>query len=373
MKGFRLFRVLGIQISINYTWFIIFGLIAWSLASGYFPIHYPGLSRSSHWTMGFLAAVFLFLSVLAHELTHSYIAKREGIEVKEITLFIFGGVSQLGKEPEDPKKEFKMAIGGPVSSLILALFFWVLSKGISQIPNLTLITGLLDYLAFINLSLAIFNLIPGFPLDGGRVLRAIYWSKTGSLRRATMIASETGKWIGVGIILLGLFFVVKGNLLGGFWFVIIGIFLRSAAEGGYQQVVMKGVLEGVKVKELMSRGVISVPSSLRINRLVEDFFLTHKHVTYPVAEGERFLGIITLKKVKEIPRDQWLEKTVREVMMPVREEIMLDPEGEAVDALQKMIRTGEGRLPVVKDGKAVGMITRRDILNLLEIKTDLAA
>jgi CBS domain-containing protein len=253
------------------------------------------------------------------------------------------------------------------------LIFWALSKGISQIPNLTLITGLLGYLAFINLSLAIFNLIPGFPLDGGRVLRAIYWNKTGSLRRATMVASGTGKWIGVGIILLGLFFVVQGNLLGGFWFVIIGIFLRSAAEGGYQQVVVKGALEGVKVKELMSRGVISVPPSLRINRLVEDFFLTHKHVTYPVAEGERFLGIITLKKVKELPRDQWVEKTVREVMMPVREEIMLDPEGEAVDALQKMIRTGEGRLPVVKDGKVVGMITRRDILNLLEIKTDLAA
>jgi Zn-dependent protease len=155
--------------------------------------------------MGFLAAVFLFLSVLAHEITHSYIAKREGIEVKEITLFIFGGVSQLSKEPEDPQKEFKVAIGGPISSLILALIFWVLSKATSQAPNLILFTGLLGYLAFINLSLAIFNLIPGFPLDGGRVLRAIYWSKTGSLRRATMIATDTGKWIGVGIILLGLF------------------------------------------------------------------------------------------------------------------------------------------------------------------------
>ena len=373
MKGFRLFRVLGIQISLNYTWFIVFGLIAWSLASSYFPSQYPGLSRSAHWTMGFLAAVFLFLSVLAHEITHSYIAKREGIEVKEIILFIFGGVSQLGKEPEDPQKEFKVAIGGPISSLILALIFWVLSKATSQAPNLILFTGLLGYLAFINLSLAIFNLIPGFPLDGGRVLRAIYWSKTGSLRRATMIATDTGKWIGVGIILLGLFWVLTGNLLGGFWFVIIGIFLRSAAEGGYQQVVMKGALEGVKVKGLMSREVISVPPSLSIHRLVEDFFLTHKHVTYPVTENERIVGIITLKQVKEIPRDQWVEKMVKEVMVPIREEIMLDPEGEAVDALQKMIRTGEGRLPVVKDGKAVGMITRKDILNLLEIKTDLAA
>jgi CBS domain-containing protein len=188
-----------------------------------------------------------------------------------------------------------------------------------------------------------------------------------------MIAANTGKWIGVGIILLGLFFVLMGNLLGGFWFVIIGIFLRSTAEGGYQQVMMKGALEGVKVKELMSRNVISVPSPLQINRLVEDFFLTHKHVTYPVTEGRRIVGIITLKQVKEIPRDQWVEKTVREVMVPIREEIKLDPEGEAVDALQKMIQTGEGRLPVVKDGEVVGMITRRDILNLLEIKTDLSA
>jgi len=370
--GVKLFRVLGIQISLNYTWFIVFGLIAWSLASGYFPSQYPGLSRSTHWVMGFLAAVFLFLSVLAHEVTHSYIAKKEGMDVKEITLFIFGGVSQLAKEPEDPRKEFKVAIGGPLSSLILAFIFWILSKATSQNPNLILFTGLLGYLAFINLSLVIFNLIPGFPLDGGRVLRAIYWSKTGSLKKATRIASETGKWVGVGIIVLGLLLVLTGNLIGGFWFVIIGIFLRSAAEGGLQQVVMKGALEGVKVKELMSRGVITVEPSLPIDRLVEDFYLTHKHITYPVTEDERIIGIVTLKQVKEVPRDQWTEKTVRDVMIPIREEVMLDPEGEAVDALQRMIRTGEGRLPVVKDGKATGMITRKDILNLLEIKTDLA-
>jgi Zn-dependent protease/CBS domain-containing protein len=371
MRGLKLFQVLGIQISLNYTWFIVFGLIAWSLAAGYFPFHYPEMGRSAHWTMGFLGAFFLFLSVLIHELTHSYIAKKEGIEVKEITLFIFGGVSQLTKEPEDPKKELKVAIGGPLSSLVLAFIFWILSKTTFQAPHLILITGLLGYLAFINLSLAIFNLIPGFPLDGGRVLRAIYWKKTGSLKKATKIAGDAGKWIGLGIILLGLFWILKGDMLGGFWFIIIGIFLRSAAEGGYQQAVMKGSLEGVKVKELMSRGVISVQPSLRIDRLVEDFYLTHKHITYPVVEGERIIGTITLKQVKEVPRDQWVEKTVIEVMNPIQEEMMLDPDGEAVDALQKMIHSGEGRLPVVKDGKVVGMITRRDILNLLEIKTDL--
>jgi Zn-dependent protease/CBS domain-containing protein len=372
MKGVRLFRILGIQISLNYTWFIVFGLIAWSLASGYFPSRYPDLSRSAHWLMGFLGAFFLFLSVLVHELTHSYIAKREGMEVKEITLFIFGGVSQLTKEPEDSKKELKMAIAGPLSSLVLALIFWILFNATLRSPHLILITGLLWYLALINLSLGIFNLIPGFPLDGGRVLRAFYWRKTGSLKRATRIASESGKWIGVGIILLGLFSILMGNLISGFWFVIIGIFLRSTAEMGFQQVVMKGALEGVKVRELMSRGVISVGPSLSISELVEGFYLTHKHITYPVMEGEKIVGIITLKQVKEVSREQWKEKTVREVMMPIREEMMLDPDGEAVDALQKMIRTGEGRLPVVKDGKAVGMITRKDILNLLQIKTDLA-
>jgi Zn-dependent protease len=372
MKGLRLFRVLGIQISLNYTWFIVFGLIAWSLASGYFPYRYPGLSPAAHWVMGFLGAFFLFLSVLIHELTHSYIANKEGIEVREITLFLFGGVSQLVKEPEDPRKELKVAIAGPISSLVLALIFWIISKMTSQAPNLLLFTGLLGYLAFINLSLAIFNLIPGFPLDGGRVLRAIYWKKTGSLKKGTQLAAGAGKWIGVAIILVGLLMVLTGNLMGGFWFVIIGIFLRSAAEGGFQQVVIKGALGGVKVKELMSRDVISVPPSLRIHQLVEDVYLTHTYITYPVTEGERIIGIITLKQVKEVPRDEWKEKTVREVMIPIREEIMLDPDGEAVDALQKMIRTGEGRLPVVRDGKPVGMITRRDILNLLEIKTDLA-
>ena len=372
MRGLKLFRILGIQISLNYTWFIVFGLIAWSLASGYFPFHYPELSRSAHWAMGFLGAVFLFLSVLAHEITHSYIAKKEGMEVREITLFLFGGVSQLTKEPEDPLKELKVAIGGPISSLILALLFWIVSKFTSQAPHLLLFTGLLSYLAFINLSLAIFNLIPGFPLDGGRVLRALYWKKTGSLRKATQIAANSGKWVGIGIILLGLWFILKGNLIGGFWFVIIGIFLRSGAEGGFQQVMMKGALEGVKVKELMSQGVISVPPSLSIDRLVEDFFLAHRHITYPVTQGEKILGLITLKRVKGVPRDQWRSKTVAEVMLPIQEEMKLDPEGEAVEALQRMIRSGEGRLPVVKEGKAVGMITRKDILNLLEIKTDLA-
>ena len=203
------------------------------------------------------------------------------------------------------------------------------------------------------------------------MLRALYWKKTGSLKKATQIAANSGKWVGVGIILLGLWFILRGNLIGGFWFVIIGIFLRSGAEGGFQQVMMKGALEGVKVKELMSQGVISVQPSLRIDRLVEDFYLAHKHITYPVTENEKIIGIITLKQVKEVPRDQWRVETVREVMSPIQEEMMLDPEGEAVEALQRMIRSGEGRLPVVKDGKAVGMITRKDILNLLEIKTDL--
>ncbi len=373
MKGLKLFRVLGIQITLNYTWFIVFGLVAWSLAYGYFPYHYPSLSRPAHWTMGFLGAVFLFLSVLIHELTHSYIAKREGMEVKEITLFIFGGVSQLTKEPDDPGKELKVALGGPISSLILALLFRVLSKGIFQAAAFALIAGLLNYLAIINLLLAVFNLVPGFPLDGGRVLRAIYWKKSGSLKRGTQIAAESGKWVGTGIILLGLYWILTGNLIGGFWFVIIGIFLRSAAEGGYQQAVMKGALEGVKVKDLMSREVISVSPSLRIDGLVEDFFLRHKHVTYPVTENDRIVGMITLKRVKEISRDQWAERTVRDAMIPVREEILLDPEEEAVDALQKIVRTGEGRLPVVQDGRVVGMITRKDILNLLEIKTDLSS
>ncbi len=241
----------------------------------------------------------------------------------------------------------------------------------SQSPGLSLFTGLLGYLAFVNLTLAVFNLIPGFPLDGGRALRALYWKRTGNFKRSTRVASATGKWVGMGIILLGLFWVLRGYLMSGFWFVIIGMFLRSSAEGSYQQTLMKGALEGVKVKELMSQGVISVPPFLRIDRLVEDFYLTHKHITYPVVEDERIIGIITLKWVKEIPRNQWPEKKVEEVMVPLQDENGVDPEADVVEALQKMMRTGEGRLPVVTNGRAVGMITRKDILTLLEIKTDL--
>jgi Zn-dependent protease len=321
--------------------------------------------------MGFLGAVFLFLSVLAHEVTHSYIAKKEGIEVTEIILFIFGGVSQMTKEPQDPQKELKVAMGGPLTSLVLSFIFFILGKTISSIPNATLVTGLLGYLAYINLALAIFNLVPGFSLDGGRVLRALYWRKTGSLRKATYMASEIGKLIGVGIIILGLLWILAGNLIGGFWFVIIGIFLRSSAEGSYQQMEMNRALEGVKVKDVMSTKVISVPPSLSLHTLAEDFYLTYKHITYPVVDGEKIIGIITLRQVKEIPRNQWSEQSVRDVMIPLREEILLDPEEEVARALQKMVRSGEGRLPVVKDGKGIGMVSRRDILHLLEFKTDL--
>ena len=368
MKGLKLFRVLGIQISLNYTWFIVFGLIVWSLAFYYFPYRYPELSQPAHWIMGFLGAVFMFLSVLAHEVTHSAIAKKEGMEVSEITLFIFGGVSQLTKEPQDPHKELKVAIGGPVSSLVLAFIFFLLAKTTSNLP---LLAGLLGYLAYVNVALAIFNLIPGFPLDGGRVLRALYWKKTGSLQRATRITSEIGKMVGVGIVLFGLFRLLIGDIMGGFWFVIIGIFLRSSAEGGYQQMVMNQALEGVKVKEVMGRPVITIQSSTRLDRLVEDFYLTHKHPTYPVLDGENIVGIITLKQVREIPRNEWNERMARDVMTPLREEILLNPEEEVTGALQKMVRSGEGRLPVLKDGKVVGMVSRRDILQLLEIKTEL--
>ncbi|MFB0517810.1 MAG: site-2 protease family protein [Acidobacteriota bacterium] len=370
-KGIKLFKVFGIQISLNYSWFIIFGLIAWSLAQGYFPQMRPNLSLTTYWLMGLITALLLFLSVLLHELSHSYVAMASGIEIKGITLFIFGGVARISREPSDARTEFKIAIAGPATSLALALVFWLSSRGVDFLMPGSVISSIFYYLFLINGILVAFNLIPGFPLDGGRLLRAYLWNRTDNLKEATRIASRVGKWFALLLIFAGFANIITGRLLNGIWFVFIGMFLQQAAAESYQVVVLQHSLAGVKVRDLMTSNVIAVDEGLSVAELVEGYFFKYRHTSFPVVSGEELRGIITLKVVKKLHREEWAYKQVRDIMSGVSSDAVLHPDESVVDALRKMTTEERGRLPVVEGGRLKGILARNDIMSLFKVKSDL--
>lgn len=366
--GIKLFSIFGIDIYLNYTWFIVVVLVAWSLAYGYFPQQAPGQSTLIYWILGFITSVVFFASILTHEVSHSYVSKNLGIPVPRITLFIFGGVAQISREPSDPESELKIAAAGPAASGVLCALFFGLHLLFRSFP---LLSAVFAVLALVNGMVALFNLVPGFPLDGGRLLRAYLWRRTNNLRKATFITSQVGKGFAIALIFLGFFQLLLGSIVGGLWLIFIGFFLEQAAASGYQQVLIKNGLEGTKVKEIMSHEVISVDESLSLNELVENYFFKHRYNSYPVVRNEEFLGCVTLNHVKEFPREKWNELKVSDAMDRIPPEILLYPEEEASEALSKMVRSGHGRLPVVEGGSLVGILTRRDIMSFLKIRTDL--
>jgi len=363
----NLFRVAGIQVNIDYSWFIIFVLIFWSLSAGYFPRQYPGQTAQAYWFAGFVATILFFFSVLFHELSHSIMAMRLGINIPEITLFIFGGVSRLSEEPKDPQNELKIAIVGPLSSFVLAGLFWVV-RNLVQGMNLPLMVLVFSYLTWINIALGVFNLLPGFPLDGGRVFRAIAWWRTGSLARATKWASDIGKSFAVALMVLGAIQIFAGALIGGLWLVFIGIFLRGIAEGGYQEVMMRQSLEDVKVRDVMIHDVVTVPPDLKINGLIDEYFLRFGYKGFPVVSEGRVSGIVSLAEVKEVPNEQKQSTDVGSVMHAVSDVHTIDPELSLADALKKMGQQEVNRLLVMEHDKLMGMITKTGLLRFLEIR-----
>ncbi len=374
MRRLNLFRVLGFKISLDFSWFFILALVVWSLGDGYFPYVYPDLSVSTYWIMAVIAAVLLFVSVLIHELSHSVVARNHGLDISGIRLFIFGGVSEMTEEPKEASAEFRIAAAGPVISLALAALFFAIS--LLPIREWSLPTfAIFRYLALLNLLLAIFNMIPGFPLDGGRVLRALLWSRYNNLRKATNVAATVGKGFAFLLIAFGAITVFSGNILNGIWYIFIGMFLNMAAESGKRQTIMREALSGVKIQDVMSREVVYVAPDITCKGLVDEYIMKYRFDMFPVVRNGVLVGIIQLDDVKEVPRHQWSETAIEEVMEPVREELILRPDDEAVECLQRMISSGEqGRMPVVNDeDDLVGVVTRRDILDLLRLKTDLGS
>jgi Zn-dependent protease/CBS domain-containing protein len=369
-RRIRLFKLLGFEVNIDLSWIFIAILITWSLSVGYFPHYYENLSPRTYWLMGITGAMGLFLSVIVHEFAHSLVARKYGIPMKGITLFIFGGVAEMEDEPPSAKAEFMMAIVGPLTSVILAVGFYGIHQAGEQALSLPLY-AVIGYLALINGVLAVFNLVPAFPLDGGRVLRSILWGMKKNVRWATRISSEIGSAFGIFLIVMGVIQVISGNLIGGMWWLLIGMFLQSAARMGYQQLVTRKILEGEKVRRFMKPDPVTVPPATTIKDLVEDYVYRYHHKLYPVAEDSRLVGCITTREIKDIPREQWSIKKVGEAVSSCSPNNTISPDADAMQALALMNRTSASRLMVVEGDRLLGIIALKDLMQLLSLKVEL--
>ncbi len=355
-------KVFGIPVRIDYSWFLILILFTWTFATGYFPSEFKNWSTTEYWIVGAITALMLFASVLLHELGHSLVALRFKLPVRNITLFIFGGVSQISAEPTSALSEFWITITGPVVSFVLAGIFGLLTLVTSGFAPLL---AIVKYLAYINLILGIFNLIPGFPLDGGGVLMAIIWGATHNRHRALIIASSVGGFFAYIFILYGVFQVLTGNLINGLWIAFIGWFLISASRGQVQQERMKGLLSGHKVSEVMSQGYTIIQSDTTLQTLVDEHILGGSRRSFIVEKGEDVVGILTLHHLREVPREQWATTTVSQVMVPTMNWKQIRPDTEIWQAIEEMDRDGVNQLPVMTDGKIEGMLTREDVISYI--------
>lgn len=360
--SWKITTIMGIPIRIHFSWLIVFGLITWSLSTYYFPKAAPELPAASYWIKGAIAAFLLFASVAFHELAHSYIAKKYRISIISITLFIFGGVAQMKGEPPHPKAEFRIAIAGPLSSFFLSGLFSLLYLNTVGAGT----KALFSYLAQLNFILGIFNLIPGFPMDGGRVLRSIIWKRTKDYFYATRKASSFGQKIALFFIFFGLFSIFTG-FPGGLWLMLIGWFLYTAAQASYQQATLQETLSGIKVKDIMVRDIVTLSSSIAIDEAVDSYFLRYGYGGFPVVEDGKFLGIITLKEVKDVPREDWGKVKVSDVLVPHNKKWEVSPEVDTMKVLELMINENKGRLVVTEKDSIIGLITRNGIARYVQI------
>ena len=370
-KRITLFKLLGFEVRIDLSWIVIAVLIAWSLSTGLFPFYYKNLSTETYWAMGIIAAVGLFISIIVHEFSHSLVARHYGMPMKGITLFIFGGVSEMEEEPPSPKVELLMAGVGPLSSIAIAVFFYWISLLGKTIGWGEPINGVVEYLAVINALLAGFNLLPAFPLDGGRVLRAALWHWKRNVRWATRVSSQVGSGFGILLIVLGIFNVFRGNFIGGMWWFLIGMFLRGAAKMSYRQLMTREALEGEKVQRFMNPNPVTVAPTTTIEEFVEDYVYKYHFKMFPVANSGRAIGCITTKQVKEVPREQWRDVTVSELALECTPDTTVKPDDDAIRAISLMRRTGGSRLVVIEDDRLVGVVSLKDMLHFLSLKVDL--
>ncbi len=368
--GFNIGKLFGIQFRLHYTWFIIFALITVSLSWQVFPVFYPGWSQLLYWTIGLATSLLVFASVLAHELAHSLVGRANGIPIKSITLFLFGGVAQMTREATKAGAEFKMAAAGPACSLVIGGVFalvWVLTRDIIE-P----VAAMAFYLAYINVILAIFNLIPGFPLDGGRVFRSLMWRFSGNYQRSTRIAARTGQGVAYAFMLGGvLMMVFLQEWVGGLWITLIGWFLHNAASASYRQVQWQEALRGITASQVMTSNYATVPPDITLKQLVEGYVLLRGQRFFLVADDGGFKGILTLRNIKSIPRSNWNTTPVEDIMVPAGQIKTARPEQDVLNVMAEMNESAINQMPVVDEGRVTGLITRDNLSRALRTRNDL--
>jgi Zn-dependent protease/CBS domain-containing protein len=366
--------LLGFEIRFDLTWLILVALIVWSLSAGLFPSTYADLPTSTYVWMGILGAIGLFSSILLHELAHSVVGQRLGMRIRGITLFALGGASELSEEPATARAEFLMAIAGPVASVILAVVVYLLGWAITAVAGPGPLVAVLGYIVGMNLILAGFNMIPAFPLDGGRVLRAALWAWRGDVAWATRVATMAGGGVGLGLIFLGIVNALTGDAVGGMWLVLIGLFIRASAAATYQRLVAGQLLAGVPVRQLMKSELVTVPPTLPAAELVESYLLQRSLKRVPVLdEAGRVLGCVGVEEVKRVPAEQRPFRSVGDILTPLGADSTISPDAEAKQALEQMQRSGQSRLFVTEADRLIGVLTLRDLLQYLSVKSELQA
>jgi Zn-dependent protease/CBS domain-containing protein len=361
----------GIPIRIHFTWLIIFGLLSWSLASGYFPQHYPDLPITAYWIKAIIAALFLFGSVLVHELMHALMAQYLRVPIAGITLFALGGVSEMKQEPPSPSAEFLIAIVGPLASFVLAGFFWLVWRALEREGPDPSFAAIALYLVGLNTVVAVFNLLPAFPLDGGRVLRSIIWGITKNLKKATYWATRIGRGFAYILIIFGAISLFAGAGFQGIWMALIGFFLLQGAQASYTQVLLKEALAGIAVRDIMVKDVVTVAPNLRIRELIDGYFLTHGYGGFPVVENGQVVGLVSLGDVKQVAPEDYDRVSVREVMVPLTERLTIAPEEDVSVAFQRMAEEELGRLVVMERGRMIGLVTKTGLSRFLQMKLEL--
>lgn len=369
-KRFRICSLLGFPIYLDLSWFAIAILISWSLATGVFPQQVEGLTGATYWTMGVAGAIGLFASILAHELGHAVVARRFDLHMRSITLFIFGGVAEMSEEPPSAKSEFYVAIAGPIVSIFIAVGCLAIGTiGGHVMPDPA--AAVISYLGMINGILVVFNMIPAFPLDGGRVLRSILWHVKGNLRWATRISASIGSGFGLLLIVFGLMNLLAGNVVGAIWQALIGMFLRNAAQSSYQHVLVRQALEGEPIARFMQPDVVTVDPSLSVETLVEDYVYRTHHKMFPVTDNGRLLGCVTTRDVQQVPRNEWATTTVASISRECEKENTIAPTSDAMQALAKMSQAGVSRMMVVDNERLVGLLSLSDLLKFIALKIEL--
>jgi len=370
-RRITLFHLFGFPIRIDFSWIFLSIFLTWSLAKGLFYPTYPDLSEETCWWMGFLGTVGLFVSILFHELAHALVARYFGLSIRGITLFIFGGVAELEDHPPHARSEFFVALAGPIASLLLAILFQVLYANAVHNDWPLAAEGLLTYLAILNFVLAVFNLIPAFPLDGGRILRSALWAWRKDIRWSTRIAASTGSMFGMMMIVLAFASLFSGQLIMAAWWFLVGIYIRSSSYASYQQLLIREALRGEPISKFISEEPVVVPYYISLKSFVEDYFYRYHDRVFPVVDSQdKLLGCIHTRSLRKIPIDAWNSHTVKELVLECSPDNTISINSDALEALRKMSRTQNALLMVVEDNNLKGIVSMKSMLQFLSVKME---